>query len=180
MNRQNDLIRILRGFAALQADLATHLGQVETSPARVITVEKTLHTLTALNVSQKDLLIQAVQCIQFGVFRASIVLAWAGIVDYVQQRLAVDGFKQLNSVRPNWKITDTEDLRERFTEYAIIEAARYAGLYGKNMMKTLHGHLHTRNQAAHPSGYDPGLNEALGYLSDLLQHIRRVEARAYP
>lgn len=180
MKPRDDLIRILRRFASLQADIVGLFGQVETSPQRVITAEKTLSTLTSLNVTQKDMLLQAVRCIQFGVFRAAVVLSWAGMVDYLEQRLAADGFQRLNSVRPKWNVSDVEDLRERFTEHATIEAARDAGLYGKALMKSLLGHLHTRNQCAHPSGYDPGLNEALGYLSDVLQHIQRLEARIYP
>jgi hypothetical protein len=36
-------------------------------------------------------------------------------------------------------------------------------------MTPLHGYLHTRNQAAHPTGFGPGINETLGYIESLIK-----------
>ncbi len=44
-------------------------------------------------------------------------------------------------------------------------------------MKSLHGHLHTRNQAAHPTGFDPGINETLGYIESLIKLSATVAAK---
>ena len=43
--------------------------------------------------------------------------------------------------------------------------------------KILKGLLSKRNESAHPSGYKPGLNEALGYLSELLNRIPTIGLR---
>lgn len=41
----------------------------------------------------------------------------------------------------------------------------------------MHGHLHTRNLAAHPTGFDPGINETLGYVEALLKLVGTIEAK---
>jgi hypothetical protein len=42
------------------------------------------------------------------------------------------------------------------------------------MMRTLHGLLSRRNECAHPSEYFPDLNMTLGYISDLIDRIKRL------
>jgi len=47
----------------------------------------------------------------------------------------------------------------------------------KSEMKALHGLLNKRNECAHPSEYFPDLNETLGYISELLNRIRKIRER---
>jgi hypothetical protein len=49
------------------------------------------------------------------------------------------------------------------------------GAYKNTMMHTLHGFLGRRNECAHPSDYFPDLNSTLGYVSDLIDRIKRLE-----
>jgi hypothetical protein len=42
----------------------------------------------------------------------------------------------------------------------------------------LHGQLHLRNQAAHPTVFSPGINETLGYVESLLKMASVLEAKS--
>ncbi len=59
----------------------------------------------------------------------------------------------------------------------MIEAARDVGLCRKNEVKALLGLLNKRNECAHPSDFYPGLNHTLGFVSELLQRIERLQPR---
>ena len=51
-------------------------------------------------------------------------------------------------------------------------------LLGKGEHKSLQDLLSKRNESAHPSGYKPGLNEALGYVSELLNRTPTTGQRS--
>jgi hypothetical protein len=40
-----------------------------------------------------------------------------------------------------------------------------------------HGNLNDRNQAAHPTAFDPGVNETLGYIEGLLKMAAKIGQR---
>jgi hypothetical protein len=113
------------------------------------------------------------------VFRAAHVLTFAAFMDYLQSVASRDEFAALNAARPNWQIATLDDLRERYSEYAFIEALRAANLISKNEMKAFHGMLTRRNECAHPSDYFPDMNQSLGYISKALARIEALKKR-YP
>ena len=56
-------------------------------------------------------------------------------------------------------------------ERQIVESTRKLGLCTKNQTNALVALLNKRNECAHPSAFYPGLNEALGYISELIQRL---------
>jgi hypothetical protein len=64
------------------------------------------------------------------------------------------------------------------SEFQLIEASRDLGLAGKNEMKGLHGLLNKRNECAHPSNYYPGLNDTLGFISEVLMRIKNLQPKS--
>ncbi len=173
----NHVRTILAEAQAFRQEAHSILGVHETSKSRVILLEETYGTLTGLSLKQDELFRHALRCVENGLFRAAHVMAWCGFVDFFQGQLASDGFKTLRTVRPKWQVQSLEDLREQCTEYACIEAGRDTGLCTKGEMKALMGLLNKRNECAHPSDYFPGLNEALGYISELFQRIEVLQSR---
>jgi hypothetical protein len=85
--------------------------------------------------------------------------------------------QKIQALRPNWKTSTIEELRENVNEYQLIEVSRDLGLCGKTEGKAFLGLLNKRNECAHPSGYFPGLNESLGYISEVLQRIDQLRLR---
>ncbi len=156
--------------------LATH----ESSASRVITIEETYSRVGKLSVQQDDLLRQALRGIENGLYRSAIVMSWAAFMDFTEQKLASDGFVAVNARYSAWKIIDIEDMRDRITDYQIIEALHGVRLCSKGEKKSLHGMLSMRNECAHPSSFLPDLNGALGFISQVLHRIELLKTKPGP
>ncbi len=170
------LSQIYKRVRRFEADAHRILGKYETSPSRIVELAKTYKDLSGLSIQQDELFRQALRCVENELYRAAHVMAWAGFMDFLEQKIASDGFKKLHLFYSGWaKYKTVDDLREYVAEYQIIEAARPIGLCSKSQTKALHGLLNKRNECAHPSNYYPQLNESLGYISELLQRIRQLQ-----
>lgn len=167
----------LKSVQAFERDAHSILSFHETSKSRVVLLESTYKRLGSLSLRQDELLRQALRCIENGLFRAAHVMAWAGFMDFLEEKLSSSNFKKLKAIKPNWKITTIDDLRERITEFDLIRAAGDLKLCTKNEVKALHGLLNKRNECAHPSNYFPRLNESLGYVSEVLQRIANLQPK---
>jgi anaerobic glycerol-3-phosphate dehydrogenase len=140
-----------------------------------MSLSETRKQITILNLKQTELLNEAIRAVESSLFRAAIVMAWAAFVDFLQEKLASDNLVAVHKSRPNWtKWASLDDLKENVTEFQMIEVAKEVKLLTKTEMKALQGSLSRRNECAHPSGYNPGLNEALGYVSELLNRIPSI------
>jgi hypothetical protein len=159
---------------AAEKVLATH----ESSPARVITLERTYDDLDELSLSQDDLFRQSLRCVEQGLFRAAHVMAWAAFMDFLEEKLAADGLVKMKALYPKWKGDTMEEMREYVSEYAFIEATQPLKLCTKNQMKALHGLLNRRNECAHPSDYYPGVNETMGFIAEVLQRVRQLQSKS--
>lgn len=152
-------------------------SSLETSKSRIVNLEYTYKKLGGLSIHQDELFRQSLRCVENELYRAAHVMAWAGFIDFMDEKLASDGFVKLKTERSKWNFLSLEDLREISTEYARIEAAKAVGLCSKTEMKAFHGLLNKRNESAHPSAYYPDLNETLGYISELLKRIEDLQTR---
>jgi hypothetical protein len=153
------------------------LSYVESASSRVITIEESYRKLTGLTLKQDELFRQSLRCTEQGLFRAAHVMAWAGFMDFIEEKLSKRRMSKLKKARPNWNYPSMEELREYVSEYQIIEACKDVGLCRKNEVKALHGLLNKRNECAHPSEFYPLLNETLGFISELIQRVETLKAR---
>jgi len=92
---------------------------------------------------------------------------------------ARDKFIALNAARPKLKVTNVDDLREKYTDHGFIEALEAAKLISKSERKAFHGLLTRRNECAHPSDVYPDMNQSLGYLSEIISRLEALKKR-YP
>ena len=146
------------------------LSRYESSSSRTITLDSSYRRLSKLSLRQKELFEEAFKCIEHGGHRSAIVLAWASFIDFLGDKIGEDNFIKLNE-KKNWNISNTDDLREKASDSIIIECALEIGLINKSTTKSLRGSLALRNECGHPSDYKPEFNEALGYVSQLLNRI---------
>ena len=167
---------LLRRITQLRVSWHDTLSTLEQSPVRVISLEESHKKLGELTLKQDDLLRQSFRCIENQLYRAAHVMAWAAFIDFLHNKLGEDGFQKLSTVMPNWRLNVVEDLREQ-SDYQVIDAARKLSLLRKSEHKALHGLLNKRNECAHPEDYYPGLNEALGFESELLSRIEAIKDR---
>lgn len=170
--------KVLGGVHAFEREAHRILAVHETAPSRLVLLENTYKELTALSLRQDDLLRQGLRCVENELYRAAHVMAWAALMDFLEEKLASDGLVKLRFLRPAWKAPSVEELRENVNEYQLIDAARDLGLLGKTEAKALQGLLNKRNECAHPSDYFPGLNETLGYVSEVLNRIGQLQPKS--
>ena len=161
-----------------EAEAHTILGVHEASPSRVFLLDKSYNSLEALNLRQDDLMRQALRCIENQLYRAAHVMAWAAFMDYLEEKLEADGLARVREVRPKWNYKTMEDLREYVPERQIVEVTKDVKLCTKNQMNALVALLNKRNECAHPSSFYPGLNETLGFMSELLQRISLLQSKS--
>ena len=150
------------------------LSKYESSTSRIITIDSSYKRLSKLSLRQEELFQEAFKCIELGVFRSAIVLAWASFIDFLGDKIGEDNFSKLN-VKKNWNISNTDDLREKASDSVIIESALEIKLINKNTAKSLRGLLAKRNECGHPSDYKPGLNDTLGYIDEILKRIELLQ-----
>lgn len=163
---------------AFEADAHSLLSKYEDAHhSRAVTLGDLLNHLQGLNSRQDELFRQALRCAELGIYLAAHVIAWAAVMDLFEEKLASDGLVKVGAAYSKWPTTSLEDLREEIGEYQLIEAGKKIGLLAKGQYKSMHGNLHTRNQAAHPTGFSPSANETLGYIEALLKLAKVIEKR---
>jgi hypothetical protein len=150
--------------------LSTH----ETSNSRIITIEDSYKKLSQLSLKQDELIRQSLRCIEQELYRAAHVMAWASFMDFIEEKIIIK-ISNLQKIRPKWNIKDLESLRENVPEYQIIEVLQVMGICSKTDTKAFHGLLNKRNECAHPSDYFPGLNQSLGYISEIIDRIKKLQ-----
>ena len=154
------------------------LGVHENSKSRIIALSTSYESLKDLNVKQDDLFRQAFTCLEKECFRAAHVMAWAAFMDFIEEKLFEDGGKKISTIRPAWKVGSIEDLRENSNEFQIIETLEVIGLCVKSERKALQGLLNKRNECAHPTDYFPGLNDTLGYITELILRVQALKKKS--
>lgn len=100
-------------------------------------------------------------------------MAWAGFIYMVAEHLIVHYQAVLTSHYPKWKTGSTTDFLEDVKEFQILESGRTVGLYTNQRLNIYKGWLSQRNQAAHPTLYQPSRNVALGFLDAVVSEIKR-------
>lgn len=175
----NDLANLIAKVDAFRADAAEILGELEASPLRLRTVEASIHRLNGLTLPQDELLRHALFCTARGYYRPAIVSAWSAFADFLELRMTSDNLVKLHREFPNWSTHKTlEDLRENVSEFQLIEAARRLQLVTKGEAKILQGALAKRNKCAHPSELNPGYNDTLGFVTEMLDWIEKLGSRS--
>jgi hypothetical protein len=168
---------LLLKVQAFEQEAHRILSRHEASRSRVVVLDNTYRKLDRLSLRQDELLRQALRCAEAELYRAAHVMAWAGFMDFLEEKMASDGLAKLATIRPKWPHGSIEDLREHVVEFQLIEACRELGLATKNEVKALQGLLNKRNECAHPSNFYPNLNETLGYVSEILSRITTLRPK---
>lgn len=161
------------GVQQLDQEIQSILSTYESSPSRVITLERSYEDLDTLSLAQDELFREALRAVEQGLYRAAHVLAWAGFMDWLHHFFADHHLKPIQEALPKWKIKKPEDFREH-SDFQVIDAGKSARVYVDSTKRSLHGNLDRRNECAHPSDYFPDLNMSLGYISDLINRIKRM------
>lgn len=168
MTRSDPLANFLfNTVTQIKKEVSDLLVNVENSKHRIVTVETAYHNLAKLSVKQDKLLKEAIDCVKYGFFRASQVLAWSAMVDVLIQ-IYIDKIDKTRTY---------EDLRSEFNDYRLIEQLRVKKIIDKGQEKILKGYLATRDEAAHPSELEPDYDQSVGYISQLIARIEYLKKK---
>jgi hypothetical protein len=172
-----DLRPALSRVWAFELEAHSILGRHEASPSRVVLLDNAYRQIDGLSVAQDDLFRQALRCTEHGLFRAAHVMAFAGFMDLIFERLGSDDLVAVRRERPFWRGSDIFEMAEHYPDKQFIEVCRSVGLATKNDVKQMVSLLDRRNECAHPSAYYPNLNMTLGYIGEVLHRAQHLKDR---
>lgn len=158
-----------------EAEQAAHelLERHEAASSRVLFLKQSFGKLSGLPVDVAGYYQEALEALQVGCYRASIVLSWAGFVYVVAETLVSTYAGPLASNYPKWNTGTTSNLLESAPEYQILEAAKKLGAINNQQLNIYKGWLSTRNQSAHPTLHKPSRNVALGYVDAVIAEVQK-------
>lgn len=166
---------ILRRGSQFQEEAYRLFAKSDEPRIQVFEANKTRQRLGALSLRQQGLFEEALKCAEVGSSRAAVVMAWAAFIDYIEDRVFSRGLDEVIKLRPGWeKFSSVEEILEKVAEYQIIEVARDQGLITATESKSIKGLLAKRNECAHPNDHTPTVQEAIGFVSELLSRVEQL------
>ena len=146
----------------------TILSGHESSISRVILLEGLFKQLSGAPVDVQDYFKESISCLEGRLFRAGIVMSWAGYFHMFTETLYQNHEKDIQSVRPKWKFRSLNELKEQHAEAQILDVGKVVKFINNSTLLKLRGQLSTRNQCAHPTLYKPSMNVAIGYVDEMI------------
>lgn len=161
------------------AEKAAHdvLAQHELSSSRVIHLEALARRLSGTPADVQDYFKEAITCLERGLYRAAIVMAWAGHFNVFFEALYHKHEADIRHERKRWKFNGLAELKESYAEAHMLEVAKVVRFINKAELRVLDGQLSIRNQCAHPTLYRPSHNSAIGYVDEMIsQTIKYISS----
>lgn len=130
-----------------------------------------------LDKNQKIFLGEAITCAERGLKRASIIMTWLFVMDYMQEFIIVNKkteFITALSRRPDVNRLpqiNTKDDFEDMKESIFIEIMRLAGIITLGVSKILKEKLDIRNTCAHPSDVFIHESKVVNFIEDLVENV---------
>jgi hypothetical protein len=130
-----------------------------------------------LDKNQRIFLGEAITCAEKGLKRASIIMTWVFVMDYMQEFIIVNKKTEFNvallrrtDVRRLSQI-NTKDNFEDIKESILLEIMRSAGIITAGVFKILNEKLDIRNTCAHPSDIFIHESKAVNFIEDLIDNV---------
>lgn len=169
-----DLPEFLEKVATLDAEAQLLLAMYAKGQTRIERLKPIRMRLARLYLEQDELLQESLRAAEADLHRASHVLAWGGLTDFLYGPFDPERVK---TVRPKWDNLKAKEDLYRISDSQLIDVGKELGLYKEPMKKTLEGLLNDRNRCAHGSGYFPTLDESLGFLSKIIRIIEDLRMK---
>ncbi len=160
------------------AEKAAHevLSQHELSSSRIIHLEALSKRLSGAPVDVQNYFKEAITCLEQGLYRAAIVMAWAGHFNVFFEALYQKHEADIRDARPRWSFKDLGELKESYAEAHLLEVAKVVKFIKRAELRIMDGQLSVRNQCAHPTMYRPSHNSAIGYVDEMItQTIKYIK-----
>lgn len=160
--------------SARRAEAHAHrlLAIHESSPSRIVLLEELPKQLAGLPVDVESYFNESIRCLELGCIRAGVVTAWCGFFEIFAVAMYRAHEADIRLKRVKWKFSDLTELKESTAEAQILDVSKEVGFIKKARLRVLQGHLATRNQCAHPTLYQPSLNQGIGYVDEVIGYAK--------
>jgi hypothetical protein len=126
----------------------------------------------------RDFLAEAIVCAEQSLFRAAVVLSWAGAIALLHDVAVTKHLSAFNAEvtrrDPKWKAAKNTDDLGRLKESTFLEVAEAVSIFGKNVKQDLDGCLKLRNGCGHPNSLKIGANKVAAHLETLALNVYAV------
>lgn len=127
------------------------------------------------NEDEKEYLLEAINCIEVGVYRAGVIFAWTAAISNIHQRCFQHDLDSLNTaIRKYYPAAPAIKRIDDFTyirDNTVLEASRELGIFDNNEKNVLIECLNTRNKCGHPGKYKPKPLKVAAFFEDLINVI---------
>jgi hypothetical protein len=151
-----------------QSEVDEVLSTLGGATARIKSLGLARARLIGAPVDVQEYFDEAIVCLQHQLTRSAIVVSWAGFFSVFCESIMSKSETDLRELRKNWDFKDSLDLKEKYPEAQIIDAAKEIGLVSNSKRRMLDGWLAQRNQCAHPTVYRPTINVGIGYVGSMI------------
>lgn len=175
-----ELIKDARGYR-LEGKIRRALDAKYGEHPTTIAVTSSLAELPSKipELSEQVFLKETIACYKVRAFRATIVMAWNLAYAHLLQWILADANRlaDFNAAIPrrypkrSGFIVRKRDDFDEFKESELLEVAKNAGLYSKDIGKVLAHKLDRRNSAAHPSTITFEQSQADDVITDLVSNV---------
>jgi hypothetical protein len=136
MDARDWVIRSSRARVAAHSTLARH----ESAVFRVVLLEQLSKVLTGTPVDVQDYFSEAISCLESKLYRAGIVLAWAGHFQVLSEVCYHSNEATIRSLLSKEKFNDLAELKERITENHFLKLAKDVKFITKAKFRVLERH----------------------------------------
>ena len=127
------------------------------------------------NEDEKEYLLEAINCIESGVYRAGVIFAWTAAISNIHQRCFKYDSIDLNAaIKKYYPGAPTIKRIEDFSyikDNTVLEASRELGIFDSNEKNVLVECLSTRNKCGHPGNYKPKPLKVAAFFEDLINVV---------
>jgi len=126
----------------------------------------------------KAFLVETIVCAEQSLFRAAVVLSWAGAVSLLHTFVVTKHLTEFNveALRRDakWKAAKTTDDLGRLKETTFLEICESISIFGKNVKQELEACLKLRNACGHPNSLKVGASKVAAHLEVLALNVYAV------
>ena len=130
------------------------------------------------NIANSDIqefVLEAVKCLEAGLYRSSIVMSWISAVGVLHQEIIQNHLPAFNAemarIDVKWKTAKTADDLGLVKESVLLDRLVALSIIGKNVKIQLQKCLDLRNGCGHPNSLKVGLNATANHLEILLLNV---------
>lgn len=151
------------------------LGVGETSPSQSLQPALRSYVAGISDEKVKEFVTEAIEALEFKLFRAAVVLSWVGAVcvlfEFVlQKHLAAFNAEALR-LDAKWKAATTREDMTRMKEHAFLQIIAALSIIGKNTKDELEVCLKLRNTCGHPNSHRIGEHRVAGHVETLILNV---------